>query len=373
MLNDRDLKGRISGGLLPRLAFCLGLLPLAQAPAAWAQTGIRLLDQPAIAVKAPDRVVLIAVATAGSRIVAVGEHGVIAYSDDNGQSWHQGSVPVDVTLTAVAFATPQQGWAVGHDGVILHTTDGGATWQEQLNGIQANQLITTAAQAAVAGNDPSLGTAHALARAAHFNEEGPVNPFLSIWVQDPNDAIVFGAYRLAMKTTDGGKTWVDWSLHIGDTLSHNIYDVAPVGQNLYLVGETGLVFESTDGGNSFPAGTSPGANSLFEALPTGDGGVFACGVAGAAFRSEDSGKSWQSVNFGTSDNLAAGVVLQSGVLVVGSESGILYVSRDHAQSFTALPQPQPLAIYGLAQAANGDVVEVGSGGAVVVPAADFKS
>ena len=90
-------------------------------------TGIRALDEGAITVKAPDKVVLIAVARAGNRLVAAGEHGVICYSDDNGITWVQGKVPVDVTLTTVAFVSPTDGWAAGHYGVILHTTDAGAT------------------------------------------------------------------------------------------------------------------------------------------------------------------------------------------------------------------------------------------------------
>lgn len=365
MVTHKDLNGwRIW------LAFCFALLVLPGS--AWAQTGVRLLDQPAIAVKVPDKVVLIAVARAGNRLVAVGEHGVITYSDDNGTSWTQGSVPVDVTLTAVAFATPLQGWAIGHDAVILHSADGGATWQEQLNGLQVNQLTLTAAQAAVAANDPSVGTPHAVGRAQHFISQGVVNPFLSLWVQDQNNAIVFGAYRLAFKTSDGGKSWTDWSLHVGDAFSHNLYDVTADGTNLYISGEAGLVFHSSDAGQNFAPVTSPGPNTLFGILPTGDGGVLAYGVAGAAFRSADGGSTWQAVNIPAQDNLTADTTLTSGLIVVGSESGILYTSKDHAQSFTQFAQPQPQAIFGLVQAANGDLVIVGSGGVDTVPASDLK-
>lgn len=347
----------------------LGLTPTKRV---MADTGVRYLDQAAIPVKAPGRVVLIAVTRAGNRMVAVGEHGVVAYSDDNGVSWRQGKVPVDVTLTAVAFATPQQGWAVGHDGVILHTNDGGMVWAEQLNGLQANKITLAAAQAAVASHDPSPGTVHALVRAKHFVQAGAVVPFLTMLVQNESDATVFGAYRFAMRTIDGGKTWVDWSLHIDDALSHNIYDAARIGGDIYLVGETGLVFRSTDGGMTYPEVNSPGPNTLFVVLPTGAGGVFTAGVAGVAFCSAAGGSAWQPVDFNTSANLTAGLVLDSGALLVGSEAGTLYISRDHGRTFAALPTPQPQAIYGLAQAPNGDVIVVGSGGVSVVPAAEFN-
>ncbi len=334
-------------------------------------TSLRALSTPAITVKSPASTVLIGIANAGHRLVAVGIHGVIIYSDDNGQTWTQAAVPVDVTITCVAFANAQDGWAAGHDGAILHTADGGATWQLQLTGVQVNQLILRAAQTAVADNDPSPGTPRAMMRANHFLQGGPENPFLSILAIDPENALVFGAYRMVMKTTDGGKTWTDWSLQVGDPISHNLYDAARIGSDIYLVGEAGSVFRSSDGGKSFPPVTAPASSTLFDVLPTGDGGVFACGVAGLAFRSSDNGNDWQPVNLNTQYNLTAADILASGAVLVGSEAGSLYISFDHAKTFNAVPYVEPMEIFGMTQAANGDVVTVGNTGVIVVPAKDF--
>jgi len=348
---------------------CCGSTLSAQALSA---TSARALTTPAITVKSPASTVLIGITTAGHRLVAVGIHGVIIYSDDNGQSWTQAAVPVDVTITCVAFANAQDGWAAGHDGAILHTTDGGATWQLQLNGDQVNQLILQAAQTAVADNDPSPGTPRAIMRANHFLAGGAENPFLSILAIDSQNALVFGAYRMVMKTTDGGKSWADWSLDVADPLSHNLYDVTTVGKDIYLVGEAGSVFRSTDGGKSFPAVTVPAISTLFKVLPTADGGVFVCGVAGLAFSSRDQGTSWQPINLNTQYNLTAAYRLASGAILVGSESGSLYISFDNAQTFSLLPNVQPMEIFGLTQAANGDVVAVGNAGVIIVPAKDFE-
>jgi photosystem II stability/assembly factor-like uncharacterized protein len=336
-----------------------------------AATDLSALTRPAIAAKAPDQVVLIAITRAGNRLVAVGIHGVIIFSDDNGQSWSQGKVPVDLTLTAVRFANARDGWATGHYGVVLHSTDGGATWQKQLDGNQVNQLTMTATLAAVAANDPALGTPRAMARANHFIAGGPENPFLALLATDANNVTVFGAYRMTFKSTDGGASWVDWSLHVGDALSHNLYDVARVGQGIVLVGEAGEVYRSTDNGANFAAVTVPAQSTLFTVLPTGDGGIFTCGVAGLAFRSANEGQSWQPVNFNTVSNLTSGVVLRSGSIVVGDEAGALEISYDHAKTFAPLPQFLPMEIFGLAQAADGDVVAVGNTGVIVVPAKDF--
>jgi photosystem II stability/assembly factor-like uncharacterized protein len=346
-------------------AFCLLFAHAAGA------TDLSALTRPAIAVKVPDKVVLIAIANAGKRLVAVGVHGVIIYSDDNGQKWHQAKVPIDLTLTAVRFTDAQNGWAAGHYGVILHSTDGGTTWQKQLDGNQVNQMTEATAQTAVVANDPAVGTPHAIARADHFMAGGPENPFLAILATDPDNVMVFGAYRMTEKSTDGGKDWLDWNLHVGDPISHNLYDVTRVGSDIYLVGEAGSVYRSTDNGASFPAVTVPAQSTLFVILPTGDGGVFTFGVAGLAFRSTDNGQSWTRVNFNTTSNLTAGAVLSSGAIIVGNEAGAIAISTDHAKTFSALPGFQSMEIFGLTQATNGDVVAVGSAGVIVIPAKEF--
>jgi photosystem II stability/assembly factor-like uncharacterized protein len=361
-----DLSNRIFR--FPAVIFAVCCLLLTHVAGA---TDLTALSRPAIAVKVPDKVVLIAIANAGNRLVAVGVHGVIIYSDDNGQNWHQAKVPVDLTLTAVRFADSRNGWAVGHFGVILHSTDGGATWQKQLDGNQVNQMTMATAQAAVADNDPSVGTARSMARANHFIAGGPENPFLTILALNANNVIVFGAYRMAEMSTDGGKDWSDWNLHIGDPISHNLYDVTRVGADIYLVGEAGSVFISTDNGASFRGATTPAPSTLFVVLPTGDGGVFTCGVAGLAFRSADKGQSWTPINFNTTSNLTAGAVLANGAMIIGNEAGAVAISTDHAKSFSVLPGFQPMQIFGLAQASNGNVVAVGSAGVIVIPAKDF--
>src|SRR6185369_10757001 len=69
---------------------------------------------------------LLDLALAGNRMVAVGERGHVLLSDDQGATWRQAkSVPTRVMLTAVFFVDADYGWAVGHDETILNTVDGG--------------------------------------------------------------------------------------------------------------------------------------------------------------------------------------------------------------------------------------------------------
>jgi photosystem II stability/assembly factor-like uncharacterized protein len=370
------LNSPVELSIIGRLAVVAGLaVGLAGAPVpAVAATGIPALDQPAIPVKAPSQVTMIALARAGNRLVGVGVHGAIIYSDDNGVTWKQASVPVGVLLTCVAFATPRRGWAAGHYGVVLRTSDGGATWQEQLDGDHVNQLILANANATLAAKPTSDTAQRAVHRAGFFVADGPDKPFLTILASDSNNVTVFGAYRMAVKSADGGKTWSDWSLNIGDPLSHNLYDVARVGGDIFIAGEAGHDFVSTDGGATFAQLASPSLDdsTMFGVVATGDGGVLMFGVAGDAYTSHDAGKTWRAVSMGTAQNLTAARTLSSGAILVAAEDGNLYISRDHAAKFTPLPQPMPMALFDLVQAPNGAVIAGGSGGIMTVPAADLS-
>ena len=94
---------------------------------------------------------LIAIAAAGERLVAVGDRGIIVWSDDRGASWTQAAaVPTQALLTGVCFADAQHGVAVGHDEAILITADAGRTWQLTHYAPQAQRRCSTSG-AATAG------------------------------------------------------------------------------------------------------------------------------------------------------------------------------------------------------------------------------
>lgn len=330
-------------------------------------TGILALDTPALKVKTPAGVLLVAITcTPGKRLVAVGEHGIVIYSDDSGATWTQANVPVNVTLTCVDFATPAIGWAAGHFGVILNTNDGGMNWQVQLNGVEANQLTLSAANDTLLQNSTAPGAALAAKRAQHFVAEGPDKPFLTMLAFTPQKAVVFGAYRMTMMTIDGGKSWVDWSLHIYDKLSHNIYDAAIISGNVFLVAEMGLVFCSMDDCATFLPLSSPANVTLFGILGTKDGSLVVFGVAGSAYRSTDGGKSWTALIVATQEDLTAGRVLPSGVIVLVSESGLLFESNDNGATFSAIPDIQPKPFFDIQEAPDGSLIAVGADGVTKV-------
>jgi len=359
-------------GRLSRLLWLAALLFACVPASAWADAEYDVLNQQAIAVRVPAEALMIGIARAGSRLVAVGDQGTIIYSDDNGQTWRQAAVPVQATLTRVAFATPEIGWAAGAYGVILRTTDGGRSWVKQIYGGKIIQLMLASASQFIAASPAQTAAQTALRRANIFRAAGPDKPFLAIIAKSPQSAEIFGAYRMAVATDDGGQSWRDISLHVGDPVSHNLYDAAWVGNSLYLAGEAGTVLRSDDQGANFTLLPAPSDTTLFGILDAGNNVILTYGVAGAMFTSTDRGAHWQQVNQPAQANLTAGLVLQSGAILIATETGGMLLSNDHGASFRLLSVNEDMGIFDAAQAANGDVVFVGSGGVRVLSQAGLK-
>jgi len=55
----------------------------------------------------------------------VGNSGVVVWTDDGGENWHQVYTPALVTLNDVHFINTQKGFVVGDDGNIFISTSGG--------------------------------------------------------------------------------------------------------------------------------------------------------------------------------------------------------------------------------------------------------
>lgn len=308
---------RRGAGSAPYL-FVLALLAMA-APVPAAE-----MSEPApLAAKA----LLLDIAAAGDRLVAVGDHGDIVVSTDQGRSWRQSLAPTQALLTGVCFVDGRQGWAVGHRGVILRTTDGGDTWERQ---------------------DDSRHDA---------------DVYLDVLFLDATRGFVVGAYGKFLVTADGGRTWTPGH-PIADEVHYNRITAGP-GGTLYLSGESGTTLVSRDAGKTWTQSEMPYDGSLFGVLPLGEGRLLTYGLRGHVLRSDDRGASWSEVPTGSTVLIMAGRRLADGRTVLAGQGGNFFVSRDGGRSFTnRRPAEIETSIADLIGTADGAVVAVGEAGAV---------
>jgi photosystem II stability/assembly factor-like uncharacterized protein len=283
--------------------------------------------QPAATGRNVQRALLLDAARAGDRIVAVGERGIILYSDDDGQHWTQGAVPVDVTLTAVAFADSKHGWATGHDAVILATEDGGATWSLQYA-------------------DPELDV-----------------PLLNLYFESADSGFAVGGRGNLFRTRDGGKTWVNQVILTRDEFDGHLFGIAkaPSG-SLFLAAEQGALYRSDDGGDTWTQLDSPYRGSFFGVTAITNGRVIAFAMLGHVAVSDDNGATWRMVPTGTDKSFMSATVTASGGVVLAGLDGVIAVSRDGADSFELKSQKDRRKIARLLPTRDGTWLAFGEGG-----------
>jgi photosystem II stability/assembly factor-like uncharacterized protein len=340
------------------MALCAGLLGQGSAQAAPEGSP---LDRPAAQVRQPERAVMLAVAKAGQRLVAVGERGLVLLSDDQGRRWRQVAVPVSVSLTAVNFPTDRQGYAVGHGGVVLATRDGGETWVKQTDGRELNRIVLASAH--------EHGDAVAQQAAERLVAEGADKPLLDVQFSDVEHGLVVGAYGLIFRTTDGGRHWQSLLGLVPNPKGLHLYAVRLRGEQMVLAGEQGLVLRSGDGGQSFQR-LETGYRGSFFAMAWPEGGdLWLGGLRGNVLRSTDGGTSWSNLSAPLPASITAMASLPGGRVLLASQGGTAYLgSQGQLQSTRVLSPP----IHAITPLTDGGLLTLTAGGIQVQPAAAWR-
>lgn len=277
------------------------------------------------------RLLLTAATKAGKRLVAVGEHGYIIYSDDEGASWLRAKAPRNGLLTGLFFTNEKNGVAVGHDGLILASEDSGSSWVE---------------------------------RRYKPDEQ---KPLLNVWFRDAAHGYAIGAYGLFLETADGGKTWNERKITPDD--KHLNAMTADQSGRLAIAAEAGTLLISADQGQNWTVSPSPYKGSFFGILPLKDGGLLAFGLRGKIFKSSDGGANWVASSNDSTLSLMGGTVLDDGRVLLVGIAGAILVSSDQGASFTRQAVARPIAFSNALALSGGRALLVGEAGVMPFPAA----
>jgi len=327
--------GRRTGLALIALASC-GIVP----GTVWAQLDPNdSANKPAEIEPLAASSLLLDLAFAGQRMVAVGERGHVLLSDDQGATWRQAkSVPTRVLLTAVFFVDADYGWAVGHDETIINTADGGETWTR-----------------------------------SHFAPEAQ-QPLLDLWFANRVSGIAVGAYGSYFTTNDGGRHWSSAKFSPPQEFSstganeedvpqdYHLNRIVGVGNRLYVAAEGGKLYRSDDRGATWRMLPSPYEGSFFGLVPIRGDGLLAFGLRGNLFRSADAGETWHTLQSHTTAMLTDGIAVNDIRVVIGGLAGVLLVSSDAGETFKLTQQDDRKGISALLPGPAGAIVVAGEGG-----------
>lgn len=226
----------------------------------------------------------------------VGQGGLILRTTDGGATWRRQRSPVagGKHFFQVAALDPDTAWAVGDWGAIATTTDGGATWRDVSLGTLTIQRTEDEQRTLAVATDDVILYDVEFADARHgaiagefgtvlFTADGGATwrrsvtgtdkTFFGLALAGPTEAWVVGIDGLILHTTDAGATWTRQhgllersdigELSFTEAVDNpGLYDVAVLGDRGVVVGDTGALFLSEDGGRTWTRRELPGKDRL---------------------------------------------------------------------------------------------------------------
>ncbi len=271
---------------------------------------------------------LLDIAAAGQKLVAVGERGHVLVSDDDGEDWQQVQVPTRSTLTGVYMLDEQYGWAVGHDAVILRTTDGALSWQRV------------------------------------FYDPEQERPLLDVWFADRQYGFAIGAYGFYLESTDGGNSWNERIIAEEDFHLNQVSNAD--GEHLIIAGEAGNIYMSSNRGRDWETLESPYHGSFFSVKILAEDIYVLAGLRGHLFKSIDGGIHWQQLESRTGDMLTD--IMQAGdddFIVVGLDGALLRQHSSGEMEYRFLQNRKGMTA--IAANSRGEIFAVGEGGIEKLP------
>ena len=321
---------RSIGARVRRLALALSsiaALVQAGASSSWAAPAPENTDTP---LWRATHGLLLGIARAGTRLVAVGNGGAVLLSDDEGATWRTAKTPTDELLAAVVFPTPKEGWIAGQDELILHSTDAGETWTQQYMKADADQTLFTIINIA------------------------------------PNHLFTSGAYDLILESEDGA-TWKESKIDNLDD-DYHLNCATARGNDVLVTGESGHAFIRYAG--AWTPMKMDYDGSQFACLTGADGTFYSFGLRGSAFKAAAGAPKWTRIDLATQISIFGATNLADGRMALVGSSGSVLLLDPASGKVTTLPQITEKALSAVAEGKNGKLIVVGADGVHLVdPAA----
>ncbi|HMQ69351.1 MAG TPA: YCF48-related protein [Ignavibacteria bacterium] len=316
-------------------------------------------------------------------------NGVISRTTNGGQTWSNVILPT-TTITSIYFLNSVTGYAVGiYLPSAYKTTNGGLNWNAMnMNGtdqfqdifaLDANNVyavggknfykstdggtvwtsisttINYASHFSVYFKDQNTGFIGGDAGSFYFTSDGgnswiprpaPVTEQLmkDIQFNDP-EILLVGDKNNIYRTTDYGLSWNSLNFSSSsppDNIVSSMYSIDKTGNNIVITGFTGLIYKSSDDGNTWSTISSSKHNSYLSGIyaNSASGRIWVVGDAGpsSVLYSSDFGSSW-STNFGGAPNTNFRDIdfLNDNTGYICGEGGSIIKTTNGGENWTSIP------------------------------------
>ena len=266
-----------------------------------------------------------------------GLNGVISRTTNGGSNWSNVILP-STTITSIYFLNNSTGYAVGsYLSSGYKTTNGGANWTAMAMGgtdqfqdifaLDANNIYAVGGKNFYKSTDGGTvwtNIATTINYASHF----------SVYFKDANTGFIGGDAGSFYFTSDGGSTWASRPAPATDQLMKDIQFNDP---ELFMVGDKNNLYRTTDYGLNWDilnfSSSAPPDNitsSMYSIDKTGNT-IVITGFTGLIYKSTDDGNSWSTITTAKHNYFLSGIYANSStrkIWVIGDAgpSSVLYSS-----------------------------------------------
>jgi photosystem II stability/assembly factor-like uncharacterized protein len=184
---------------------------------------------------------------------AVGNFGTIVHTTNGGTTWTPSESHTKSPLFAVDFADATHGWIVGKDGVVLRTIDGGGTWTAQKSPVGPEKPLfkvkaIDADTAWIVGDWGAIGVTHDGGATWEDRSLAADVVLYDVTFPDATHGFITGEFGTLVATSDGGATWEKRNVGVEKTLFAVAFATPEKG---WAVGIDGLILRTVDAGRSW--------------------------------------------------------------------------------------------------------------------------
>lgn len=221
---------------------------------------------------------------------AVGNHGSILKTEDQGGSWMLMDSATTANLNGIAFTSQGKGYVVGDNGEIL-TTNTSGQWESMESGTHYH---LNSVAFSTEDNGYAVGYKGLILRKQEDHWEEVNSPTLftlyCIDFASITTAIAAGDSGTILRTSDGGTSWNKVSVPFNTAFNDVYFPSENIG---FLTGQQGLILKTTDGGVSWADISYPQLDgNLLSIHFFNDTSGYACGANGVILSTINGGNNW---------------------------------------------------------------------------------